>query len=144
MAVQIPIGQRSDFTGVVDLMKMKAIYFEGEKGEKVRVDEIPADLAEAAKKWREKMVEKIAETDDALTEKFLGGKEISVRRTQSRLRKAVIEVKLFPVYCGSALKNKGVQPVLDGVVDYLPSPIEIPPVKGIDPKTEKEIEVKAR
>ena len=132
MAVQIPIGQRSDFKGVVDLMKMKAVYFEGDKGEKVREDEIPSE-----------MLEKIAETDDALTEKFLAGEEISFPELKAALRKAVIGVKLFPAYCGSALKNKGVQPVLDGVVDYLPSPIEIPPAKGIDPKTEKEIEVKA-
>jgi len=88
-------------------------------------------------------LEKIAETDDALTEKFLAGEEISFPELKAALRKAVIGVKLFPAYCGSALKNKGVQPVLDGVVDYLPSPIEIPPAKGIDPKTEKEIEVKA-
>ncbi|HBB36592.1 MAG: translation elongation factor 2 (EF-2/EF-G), elongation factor EF-G [Candidatus Moranbacteria bacterium GW2011_GWC1_45_18] len=143
MAVQIPIGQRSDFKGVVDLMKMKAVYFEGDKGEKVREDEIPSEMLEEAKKWRDKMVEKIAETDDALTEKFLAGEEISFPELKAALRKAVIGVKLFPAYCGSALKNKGVQPVLDGVVDYLPSPIEIPPAKGIDPKTEKEIEVKA-
>jgi elongation factor G len=144
MAVQIPIGQRSDFKGVVDLMKMKAVYFEGEKGEKVREDEIPAEIREEAKKWRDKMVEKIAETDDALTEKFLKGEEIPVSELKAALRKAVIEVKLFPAYCGSALKNKGIQPILDGVVEYLPSPIEIPPAKGIDPKTEKEIEVQAR
>ena len=143
VAVQIPIGERSEFKGVVDLMKMKAVYFEGEKGEKVREDEIPAELLNEAKKWREKMVEKIAETDDGLTEKFLSGKEIQASDLKKALRQAVISVKLFPVYCGSALKNKGVQPVLDGVVDYLPSPVEIPPIKGIDPKTEKEIEVKA-
>jgi len=144
MAVQIPIGQRSDFQGVIDLMKMKAVYFDGDKGEKVREDEIPAELLEEAKKWRDKMVEKIAETDDKLTEKFLGGEEISIPELKSALRKAVIDVKLFPAYCGTALKNKGVQPVLDGVVDYLPSPIDIPPAKGVDPKTEKEVEVEAR
>ncbi len=143
VAVQIPIGQRSDFSGVVDLMKMKAVYFEGDKGEKVVEKEIPAELADQAGEWREKMIEKIAETDDALTEKFLGGEKISVEELQKALRKAVINGKLFPVYCGTALKNKGVQPVLDGVVDYLPSPIDIPPAKGIDPKTDEEIEIKA-
>ena len=143
LAVQIPIGERSDFKGVIDLMKMKAVYFEGEKGENVKEDEIPADLIEEAKKWREKMVEKIAETDEALTEKFLSGKDISVEELKKALRQAVISVKLFPVYCGSALRNKGVQPVLDGVAEYLPSPVDILPAKGIDPKTEKEIEVKA-
>jgi len=144
VAVQIPIGERSEFKGVVDLMKMKAVYFEGEKGEEVKEDEIPAEMLDEAKKWREKMVEKIAETDETLAEKFLGGKEIAVAELKKALRKAVISVRLFPIYCGSALKNKGVQPVLDGVVEYLPSPIEIPPARGIDPKTEKEVEVKAR
>jgi elongation factor G len=143
VAVQLPIGERSDFKGVVDLFRMKAVYFEGDKGENVKEDEIPAEFLEKAKKWREKMVEKIAETDDALTEKFLSGEEIPVSDLKKALRKAVIEVKLFPVYCGSALKNKGIQPVLDGVIEYLPSPIDILPAKGIDPKTEKEIEVVA-
>jgi len=143
VAVQIPIGQRGDFKGIVDLMKMKASYFEGDMGETVREEEIPADLLEQAKEYREKMVEKISETDDALTEKFLNGEEISVEELKKALRDAVIKVKLFPVYCGTALRNKGVQPVLDGVVDYLPSPIDIPPAKGTDPKTNEEIEIKA-
>jgi len=143
VAVQIPIGQRGDFKGVVDLMKMKAVYFEGDMGEKVIEGEVPADLLDLAKEYRAKMVEKISETDDALTEKFLGGEEINVPELKKALRKAVIEVKLFPVYCGTALRNKGVQPVLDGVVDYLPSPIDILPAKGIDPKTNEEIEIKA-
>jgi len=143
VAVQIPIGERADFKGVVDLMKMKAVYFEGEKGEKVVEDEIPAELAEKTKAWREKMVEKISETDDALTEKFLSGEEISIEELKKALRSAVINVKLFPVYTGTALRNKGVQPVLDGVVDYLPSPVDIPPAKAIDPKTNEEIEIVA-
>jgi elongation factor G len=143
VAVQIPIGMRGDFKGVVDLMKMKALYFEGDMGEIVREDEIPADLADQAKEYREKMIERISETDDALTEKFLGGVEISSVELKSALRSAVINVKLFPVYCGTALRNKGVQPVLDGVVDYLPSPTDIPPAKGTDAKTGEEIEIKA-
>ena len=143
IAVQLPIGERNDFKGMVDLMKMKAVYFEGDKGEIVKEEEIPSELAEQAKEWREKMVEKIAETDDKLTEKFLSGEEISMIELKKALRSAVINVKLFPVYCGTALRNKGVQPVLDGVVEYLPSPIDIPPAKGIDPKTEEEVEVKA-
>ena len=144
VAVQIPIGQRSEFQGVVDLMEMKAVYFEGDKGEKVREEEIPAEIQKEAKEWREKMVEKIAETDDKLTEKFLGGEEISVSELKAALRKAVIQGKLFPVYCGSALKNKGIQPILDGVVDYLPSPVDIPPAKGIDPKTGAEVKIEAK
>jgi elongation factor G len=143
VAVQIPIGLRNDFKGVVDLMKMKALYFEGDMGEIVREDEIPADLLEQAKEYREKMVERISETDDALTEKFLGGEEIPTEDLKKALRNAVINVKLFPVYCGTALRNKGVQPVLDGVVDYLPSPLDIPPAKGISEKTGEEVEVKA-
>jgi elongation factor G len=143
VAVQIPIGERNEFKGVVDLMKMKAVYFEGDKGEKVVEDEIPAELAERAKSYREKMIEKISETDDALTEKFLNGEEIEVPELKKALRNAVINVKLFPVFTGTALRNKGVQPVLDGVVDYLPSPIDIPPAKGIDTKTNEEIEIKA-
>ena len=143
VAVQIPIGQRGDFKGIIDLMKMKAAYFEGDMGEIVKKDEIPADLLAQAKEYREKMVEKISETDDALTEKFLGGEEISTEELKAALRNAVINVKLFPVYCGTALRNKGIQPVLDGVVDYLPSPIDIPPAKGVDPKTNEEIEIKA-
>ena len=142
-AVQLPIGHRGDFKGVADLMNMKAIYFEGDKGEIVKVEEIPADMAEQVKEWREKMVEKIAETDNKLTEQYLGGEEISVEDLKKALRKATIEVKLFPVFCGTALRNKGVQPVLDAVVDYLPSPLDVPPVKGIDPKTNQEIEIRA-
>ncbi len=142
VAVQIPIGERSDFSGVVDLMKMKAITFEGDKGEVVKEGEIPADLRDKAKEWREKMVEKIAETNDKLTEKFLSGEEIPVEDLAATLRKAVVENKLTPVYCGSALKNKGVQPILDGVVDYLPSPVDIPPAKGVNPKTGEEVEIK--
>ena len=143
MAVQLPIGQRGDFSGVVDLMKMKALYFEGEKGEVVRVDEIPAEMAELAKEWRDKMAEKIAETDEKLTEKFLGGEEITTDELKSALRVATINVRLFPVYTGTALRNKGIQPVLDGVVDYLPSPVDIPPAKGINEKTGEEMEIRA-
>lgn len=143
VAVQLPIGLRNDFSGVVDLMKMKAIYFEGEKGEIVKEDEIPAELVDQAKEWRDKMAEKIAETDEKLTEKFLGGEEITTDELKSALRKATINVRLFPVYCGTALRNKGIQPVLDGVVDYLPSPVDIPPAKGISEKTGEDIEVKA-
>ncbi|MDP1845453.1 MAG: elongation factor G [Candidatus Moranbacteria bacterium] len=143
VAVQIPIGLRNDFRGVVDLMKMKAVYFEGEKGEIVKVDEIPADMADQAKEWRDKMAEKIAETDEKLTEKFLGGEEITTDELKNALRKATINVRLFPVYCGTALRNKGIQPVLDGVIDYLPSPVDIPPAKGISAKNGEEMEIKA-
>lgn len=143
VAAQLPIGERGDFAGVVDLMKMKAYTFEGEMGEKIIEGEIPAELLDKAKQWREKMVEKISETDDALTEKYLGGEEISVEELKAALRKAVIATRLVPVFTGTALRNKGVQLVLDAVIDYLPSPIDIPAVKGTHPKTGEEIERKA-
>ncbi len=138
VAIQYPMGLRGDFYGLIDLVTMKAYTFDGEMGEKVIEGEIPAEYVEKAKEWREKMVEKIAETDDALTEKFLNGEEISVEALKAALRQATINVKLHPVMTGTALRNKGVQLVLDAVVDYLPSPIDIPAVKGMDPKTEAE------
>ncbi|TXH07438.1 MAG: elongation factor G [Candidatus Moraniibacteriota bacterium] len=142
VAIQYPMGLRGDFYGLIDLMKMKAYTFDGDMGEKIIEGEIPAEYTDKAKEWREKMVEKIAESDDALTEKFLAGEEISVEELKAALRKATIEVRLHPVMTGTALRNKGVQLVLDAVVDYLPSPIDIPAVKGIDVKTEREVERK--
>lgn len=142
VAVQYPIGARSDFSGIVDLMEMKAYTFEGSMGEKVVPIDIPGDMTETVKKWRETMVEKISETDDVLIEKFLGGKEISVDELKAALRKAVISTKLIPVLVGTALRNKGVQLVLDAVVDYLPSPLDIPPAEGMDPKSGAEMTVK--
>lgn len=142
VAIQYPIGVRSDFSGIVDLMEMKAYTFDGTMGEKVVPIEIPADMADTVKEWREKMVEKISETDDVLIEKFLGGEEISVAELKVALRKAVISTQLIPVLVGTALRNKGVQLVLDAVVDYLPSPLDIPPAKGTHPKTDAEVEVK--
>lgn len=140
VAVQLPIGERGDFSGVIDLMTMKAYSFEGEMGEKVVEGEIPAEMMDEAKEWREKMVEKISETDDALTEKYLGGEEITVEELKSALRKAVIIVRLIPVFVGTALRNKGVQLVLDAVIDYLPAPQDVPAIKGIDVKSGNEME----
>lgn len=142
VAIQLPIGERGEFSGVVDLIKIKAYEFQGDKGEKVTEIEIPENLAEKVKEWRAKMVEKISETDDKLTDKFLKGEEISEAELKKALRQATIQVKIIPVLVGTALRNKGVQLVLDAVVDYLPSPFDIPPVKGIDSKTEQEIERK--
>ena len=133
IAVQYPIGERGDFSGLIDLMQMKAYTFEGAHGENIVEIPVPENLAQTAKKWREKMVEKIAETNDALTEKYLGGEEISQEDLKAALRKAVLTTRLIPVFTGTALRNKGVQLVLDAVVDYLPSPADIPPVTGIDP-----------
>lgn len=135
VALQIPIGEESNFSGVIDLLTQKAFYFEGEHGENVVEKEIPDEYKEKAKEWREKAIEKIVEQDEKLMEEYLSGKEISVEELKKVLRRATIQFKLVPVFCGSALKNKGVQLLLDGVVDYLPSPIDLPAVKGENPKT---------
>ena len=142
LAVQLPMGIEAGFEGIIDLIKKKAYYFEGEHGEKVVEKEIPAGLKEEAEKRRVILVEKISETDHDLTNKFIEGKEISEDELRQALRKATIMGELVPVFCGSALKNKGVQLLLDGVLDYLPSPldlIEIKPIKGVSPKTGEEI-----
>ncbi|MEX1071321.1 MAG: elongation factor G [Anaerolineales bacterium] len=140
IAMQMPIGSEGGFQGVVDLLEQKAIIWEDETGSKPITRDIPADLVNAAKEWRERMVESIAETDDDLTHKFLEGAEISIPELKKALRKAVIAGKANAVFCGSSLKNRGVQSVLDAVVDYLPSPLDIPPTQGIDPKTEEPVE----
>jgi elongation factor G len=136
---QLPIGLEGDHNGVVDLMKMKAYTFTGEKGIDIIEAEIPANFLEDAKKYRAEMVEKIVETDDESMSKFLEGKEFTIEELKVLTRKAVIANKIFPVFTGSALKNVGVQLVLDAVVDYLPSPLDIPPVKGINPNDGTEI-----
>lgn len=137
---QIPIGEEDKHEGVVDLLKMKAYYFEGEMGNKVVEREIPDDLKEDAEKYRAELVEKIVENDEGLMEKYLEGEEIDVAALKSVMRKAVVSNKLVPVYTGSALKNKGVQLLLDAVIELLPSPTEVPPIKGINPDTGEEEE----
>lgn len=132
--VVIPLGQEHAFTGVVDLMEMKAIVWDkDDQGVEYGIREIPADFVDAAKKARAIMVEKIAAEDEVLMEKFLNDHEISVEELKTTLRKATIARRLFPIYCGSSWRNKGVQPVLDGIVDYLPSPLDLPPIEGYDP-----------
>ncbi|PIP25086.1 MAG: elongation factor G [Candidatus Nealsonbacteria bacterium CG23_combo_of_CG06-09_8_20_14_all_36_12] len=143
VTLQLPIGAEDKFEGVIDLLKMKALKFEGDFGQIVKEEEIPENLKEKAKEWREKLVEKIAAEDETLLEKYLVHQKISIDELRKILRKAVLNYKLIPVFCGAALRNKGVQPLLDGVVYYLPSPIDLPPVKGTDPKTGQEIERKA-
>lgn len=140
---QIPIGEEGEHEGVVDLLKMKAYYFEGEMGSKVIEKEIPENLKADAEKYHDELVEKIVENDEAAMNDFLEGKEVSIEKLKEIARKSVIANELVPVFAGSALKNKGVQLVLDAVVDYLPSPTDVPPVKGIDPKTGEEIERKS-
>jgi elongation factor G len=141
--VQIPIGLEDKFEGVIDLLKMKAFYFEGNMGMNIREEEIPAEYVDEAKKFRGELIEKIVEQDDALMSEYLEGKEPAFDVLKETLRKATLAVKIIPVFAGSALKNKGVQLVLDGVVDYLPSPLDVPPVHGLDPKTGEEIYRKA-
>jgi elongation factor G len=140
IAMQLPIGAEAQFQGVVDLLEQKAIIWEDETGSNPVERDIPADMLQKSKDARARMVEAIAETDDALTHKYLEGQEIGIDELKTALRRAVINGKAYPVFCGSSLKNRGVQAVLDAVVDYLPSPLEIRPVKGIDPRTEKEVE----
>jgi len=139
--LQLPIGAEDQFKGVIDLVQMKALLFHDETlGAKYDVEEIPAELREAAEHFREKMVESIAEQHDELLEKYLAGETLEIGELKAALREATIGQKITPVLCGSAFKNKGVQPLLDAVVDYLPSPVDIPPVKGINPDDESFIE----
>ncbi|WP_036964588.1 elongation factor G [Promicromonospora kroppenstedtii] len=143
LVIQLPIGAENDFEGVVDLIEMKALTWRGDTkmGEEYEVEEIPADLVEKAQQYRAELIEAVAEADDELLEKFLGGEELSVAEIKSGIRKLVITSSAFPVLCGSAFKNKGVQPMLDAVIDYLPSPLDVPAVQGHDVKdAEKVIE----
>ncbi len=141
VAVQIPIGAEDQFKGVVDLMEMKAIiWLEETLGAKYEIVDIPSDYMDKAQEWRAKMVEAIVEKDDELMMKYLEGEEIPTEDLKRVLRKATINKELVPVLCGSAFKNKGVQPLLDAVLDYLPSPLDVPPVRGINPKTGQEEE----
>ncbi|MFA5368505.1 MAG: elongation factor G [Candidatus Paceibacterota bacterium] len=134
--VQIPVGEEANFEMVIDLIEMKLVKFEGNMGNDIQKIEIPEELKEKAIEWRNRMLEKIVSEDESLMEKYLEGKEITVDEIRSTLRKATIACELVPVFVGSSLKNKGVQLVLDGVIYYLPSPMDLPPVVGIDPNDE--------
>ena len=142
VALQLPIGREENFKGVIDLITMKAISFEGESGEDIKEEDIPAELLEEAKQWRKKMIENIAGEDENLLEKYLSKQEISIDELKKSLRASTIDYKLVPVFCGSSLKNKGVQLLLDAVIYYLPSPIDLPFVKGTDPETDQIVERK--
>ena len=142
--IQIPIGREAEFRGSIDLVTMKAYVYDDETlGAKYVVKEIPADLVDKARESREKMIDAVAEFDDQVMEKYLNGQALTEEEIRRAIRAATIAMKVTPVLCGSAFKNKGVQQLLDGVVEYLPSPLDIPAVKGIDPNTNKEIERKA-
>ena len=141
--IQIPIGAEENFKGVVDLVQMKALVWEDEAalGSKYEVVDIPAEYQKKAEEYREKLIEAIAETDEELMEKYFAGEELSVDEIKKAIKKATIDIEIVPMLCGTAFKNKGVQPLLDAVIDYLPAPDEVDWIKGIDPKTGEEISV---
>ncbi len=139
VAIQLPIGAEDSFRGIIDLMEMKADVYYDDLGKDMRVEPIPADMEEKAKKYHDEMVESICETDEELFEKYCDGQEISIEELKKALRAATIANKLVPVTCGTSYKNKGVQKMLDAVIDYMPSPLDIPPAKGTDPATGEEV-----
>ena len=138
--IQLPIGAEDDFTGIIDLIKMKAEIYTNDLGTDIQETDIPEDLQDLAEEWREKLVEAVAETDEELMERYLEGDEITEAELKAAIRKATCAVEFYPVLCGSAFKNKGVQLMLDAVVDYLPSPLDVPSIKGVDPNTDQETE----
>ncbi|WBU37657.1 elongation factor G [Homoserinibacter sp. YIM 151385] len=145
LVMQIPIGAESSFEGVVDLVYMRALTWRGDAkgdvamGAKYEIEPIPADLQEKAEEYRQKLLETVAESDDALLEKFFGGEELTPEEIKGAVRKMVIASEIYPVFCGSAFKNRGVQPMLDAVVDYLPSPLDVPAVEGHDVRDEEKV-----
>lgn len=138
VVVQLPIGAEDSFIGIIDLIKMKAEIYEDDLGKVIDEESIPENMLEEAKKWREEMLETVAECDDELMEKFLDGGELTEEEIKRTIRRETIACNLFPVMCGSAYKNKGVQMLLDGIIDYMPSPVDIPPIKGVNPETGEE------
>ncbi|WP_084002095.1 elongation factor G [Streptococcus pneumoniae] len=136
--IQLPIGSEDDFRGIIDLIKMKAEIYTNDLGTDILEEDIPAEYLDQAQEYREKLVEAVAETDEDLMMKYLEGEEITNEELKAGIRKATINVEFFPVLCGSAFKNKGVQLMLDAVIDYLPSPLDIPAIKGINPDTDEE------
>ena len=138
--IQLPIGSEDDFRGIIDLIKMKAEIYTNDLGTDILEEDIPADMLEMAEEYREKLVEAVAETDEELMMKYLEGEEITNEELKAGIRRATINVEFFPVFCGSAFKNKGVQLMLDAVLDYLPSPLDIPAIKGTNPDTDAEEE----
>ena len=138
--IQIPIGSEEDFVGIIDLVTMRAEIYTNDLGTDIRDEEIPAEYMEQAEEWRTKLIEAIAETDDDLMEKYFAGEEITEAELKAAIRKATINVEFYPMLAGSAFKNKGVQMMLDAVIDYLPSPLDIPAIKGVNPDTDEEDE----
>ena len=144
LLIQIPIGSESGFRGVVDLLEMQGVvWLEDDLGATPEIAEIPPELMDEAMVAHEELVERLAETDDDLTIKYLEGEEITSDELRRALRQATLASEVTPVLCGSSLRNKGVQPLLDAIVDYLPSPIDVPPISGVNPYTKKEEERRA-
>ena len=137
IAMQLPIGAENTFVGIVDLLTRKAEIYKDDKGTEIEITDIPEEMKADVEKYREIICETAAEADEALMEKYLEGEELSIDEIKSALRKQVIACEVYPVFCGSAYKNKGIQMLLDAVIDYLPAPTDVPPVNGIDPKTEE-------
>ena len=141
--IQLPIGAEESFVGIIDLVTMKAEIYKDELGKEFEITDIPADMMDLAQEWREKLIESVCETDEELMMMFLEGEEPSLEQIKATIRKETIANRMVPVLCGSSYRNKGVQMMLDAVVDYMPSPVDIPPIKGINPETEEEDERKA-
>ena len=139
VAIQLPIGSEADFKGIVDLVEQKAYIYYDDLGKDIRCEEIPSDLLDLSNEYREKLLEAAAEFDDSVFEKYLNGEQISVDELKSCIRKGTIACQFVPVMCGSSYKNKGVQKLLDAVVDYMPSPCDVPAIKGVNPETDEEV-----
>ena len=140
VCIQLPIGAEHGFVGIIDLIKMKAEVYKNEDGTEFEMTDIPAEMRDKAEEYHEKMLEQLAEVDDNLMEKYLDGQEISEEEIKAAIRKGTVELKLVAVTCGSSYKNKGVQMLVDAIVDYMPSPVDIPAIKGVNPDTEEDDE----
>ena len=138
--IQLPIGKEADFRGIIDLVEMKADVYYDEMGKDMRVEDIPADMVDLANEYREKLMDAVSMVDDEIMELYLGGEEVPTDRIRAAIRKATCNVEMIPVVCGTSYRNKGVQKLLDAVVDFMPSPLDIPAIKGVNPKTDEEDE----
>ncbi|MEE5992982.1 MAG: elongation factor G [Oscillospiraceae bacterium] len=138
--IQLPIGAEETFKGIIDLVEMKAYVYYDDLGKDIRVEEIPEDMVEKAQEYHESMLEHVAEQDEELMEKYLGGEELTIEEIKSCIRKSTLKNEMVPVTCGTSYKNKGVQKLLDAIVDYMPSPLDVPAIKGVNPETDEEEE----
>ena len=137
--IQLPIGSEDTFKGIIDLVEMKAYVYYDDLGKDIRVEEIPADMADDAQMYHEQLLEHVAEQDDVLLEKYFAGETLTIEEIKSCIRKATLANAMVPVTCGTSYKNKGVQKLLDAIIDYMPAPTDVPAIKGINPETEEEV-----